>query len=130
MLSRAITISCSSIPSLSAISQTETLSYTFDVSNALSEIEGIKNNQDNKLTAVLHYDNNNKLVGAKNSLDSVKIPDGTKTVKVYMYDKAPINIPLEAKIDDSQKIKVLAIGNSYAVDAFSYLEEIARNIDH
>ena len=113
---------------ISATAQTETVSYTFDASEIEGKVAEVKNgyNQDNALIAVLYYDESNKLLSVQNGFDAVQIPDATKNAKVFVYGKEVIDLPLEVKIDDSQKIKILAIGNSYAVDAFSYLEAIAK----
>ena len=113
----------------SATAQAETVSYSFDVSEFASKIEEIKNtyNPDEKIVAVISYGVDNRLLSVQTGLDNAKVVDSAKTVKVFVYAKDVINLPLERIIDDSEKIKVLAIGNSYAVDAYAYLEEIARN---
>ena len=113
---------------ISATAQAEPSSYAFDASETSAKVSEIKAgcSQENSIFAVLFYDADNKLISVQNGFGDVTTPGFAKSAKAYVYGKMVINLPLEAKIDDSQKIKVLAIGNSYAVDAYAYLEEIAR----
>ncbi len=55
-----------------------------------------------------------------------KTSDNIAKIKVFMWTSPKINIPLAGISNGPQKtIKVLAIGNSYAVDAVQYLDDIA-----
>lgn len=88
---------------------------------------------DDCLTAVVSYDKNNKLqnVAVSKKADGLdilaegyKAQDGAAKIKVFMLGGGRVDIPLALK-KDQKPIKVLAIGNSYAVDAYAYLDDIA-----
>ena len=90
---------------------------------------------DDCLIAVVSYDKNNKLQNVvvnnkktENGLDifaeDYKAPSDTAKIKVFMLGSGKVNIPL-AGAKPQKTIKVLAIGNSYAVDAYAYLDDIA-----
>ena len=117
---------------ISAVAESEPVTYTIDAADdaaKVTAIEEIKNYQNagNKVIAIVYYDQDNRLLNVESALtEEFNTTDNVKTIKAFVYDKAPVDVQLEKMIDDSEKIKVLAIGNSYAVDAFAYLEEIAR----
>ncbi len=88
---------------------------------------------DDYLIAVVSYDKNNKLqnVAVSKKADGLdilaegyKAQEGAAKIKVFMLGGGKVNIPL-AGSKPQRTIKVLAIGNSYAVDAYAYLDDIA-----
>lgn len=131
-----------------AIAEEAALSYTLDVVNSPvnTEIKAeIKNyyNVPNKTYKIIlaYYDGNNKLLSVdmqdtKNVGEDVtlfeedfKYPEAVKKIKVFMWNNEKTMIPLVESIEGNKNetIRVLAIGNSYAVDAFEYLDEIAES---
>ena len=101
----------------------------------VAEIKELYNGtSDDCLTAVVSYDKNNKIqnvnvnkkteTGLDIFAEDYKASGDTAKIKVFMLGDGRVDIPLAVK-KDQKPIKVLAIGNSYAVDAYAYLDDIA-----
>jgi|GEM_PF-6024844 len=129
---------------ISATAEGKSVEYDFDVADSAlnaDKVTEIKNQYDEASDEcqmlVAYYDKNTVLQEAvvNNKKDGkqpeifaqdYKTSDNIAKIKVFMWLSPKINIPLAGISDVPQKtIKVLAIGNSYAVDAFAYLDDIA-----
>ena len=132
---------------VSAVAENDAVVYDLDVVNSpintevVAEIENHYNVVGKEYQVIVAYygDNNtlqnvivnDKKVGEGLNIfaEDFKIPDDAKKIKVFMWDNAKTMIPLADSVEGkkSDTIRVLAIGNSFAVDAFAYLDEIAKN---
>ena len=131
---------------VSAISEKEAVSYELNVVNSnktyvKAEIENYFNVANKTyVVMVAYYGENNKLlnvyikgeeeVAINKTVEELDydIPDDAKKIKVFMWDSIKTMIPLAREITGKKNdtIRVLAIGNSYAVDAYDYLDDIAK----
>ena len=131
---------------ISAVAESEAIVYTLDVVNSpvntevVAEIENYYNITGKEYQVVIAY------YGEGNTLQNViindqkvedglnlfaedfKIPDDAKKIKVFMWDNTKTMIPLAESVEGKKNdvIRVLAIGNSYAVDAYDYLDDLAK----
>lgn len=129
---------------VSATAEGKALTYDLDVAGSelsADKVAEIKNQYDEASEEcqmlVTYYDKNTVLqkVVVSNKKDGkqpeifaqdYKISGDIAKIKVFMWMSPKINIPLAGINQAPQKtIKVLAIGNSYAVDAVQYLDDIA-----
>jgi len=130
---------------ISAVAESEALVYTLDVVNSpvntevIAEIENHYNVPNKEYQVIIAYYGknntlqnvivNNKKVeeGLNIFAEDFKIPDDAEKIKVFMWENAKTMIPLAESVEGQKNdtIRVLAIGNSYAVDAFAYLGDIA-----
>lgn len=130
---------------VSAISEKEAVSYELNVINSNKtyvtvEIENYFNVAGKTYTVLLaYYGENNKLldvfvrdekqVAKDKTTESADydIPEGTKKIKVFMWDSIKTMIPLAKEVTGRKNdtIRVLSIGNSFADDSVAYLDEIA-----
>ncbi len=128
---------------VSAVSDKEAIVYELDAVNSpintevIAKIENHYNVTGKAYQVVVaYYDANNKLQniiindktveeGLNIFAEDFKIPDDAAKIKVFMWDSVKTMIPLAKSVEAKDTIRVLAIGNSYAVDAFAYLGEIA-----
>ena len=131
---------------ISAVAESEAIVYTLDVVNSpvntevVAEIENYYNVTGKEYQVVIAYygENNtlqNVIINNKKVEDGFnlfaedfKIPDDAAKIKVFMWDNTKTMIPLANSVEGKKNdvIRVLAIGNSYAVDAYDYLDDLAR----
>ncbi len=132
---------------VSAVAEKEAIVYTLDVVNSpvnteiVAEIENYYNVAGKTYQVVVaYYGKNNTLqnviindqqIGEGFSIfaEDFKIPDDAEKIKVFMWDNTKTMIPLAESVEGKKNdtIRVLAIGNSYAVDAYTYLGQIAES---
>jgi len=131
---------------ISAVAESEAVVYTLDVVNSpvntevIAEIENHYNVVGKEYQVIIaYYGENNTLQnvivndekveeGLNIFAEDFKIPDNAKKIKVFMWDNTKTMIPLAESVEGKKNdtIRVLAIGNSYAVDAYTYLGQIAE----
>ncbi len=106
------------------------------------EINNIFGEENKECTVVCAmYDGNNKMLGVKTVTpftinagkntkeEAVDIIPGTEKIKVFLFNSLKNMIPLyeASQAERKDEIKVLAIGNSFTVDATRYLHDIAAS---
>ena len=134
---------------ISATAEGKSVAYDLDTESGLDagKVAEIKNQYaeagEECQVLVSYYDKNTVLLKASVSnkkdgdqpeifAEGYKAADDIAKIKVFMWSSPKINIPLAGINQEPAKtIKVLAIGNSYAVDAVTYLDDIAalENVD-
>ena len=130
-----------------AVAENDAVVYSLDVVNSpintevIAEIENHYNVEGKEYQVIVaYYGENNTLQnvivndkkvgkGLNIFAEDFKIPDDAEKIKVFMWDNAKTMIPLAESVEGKKNdtIRVLAIGNSYAVDAYTYLGQIAES---
>ena len=132
---------------ISAVTESEAFSFTFGATTlksntmAVAEFENYFNIEGKTYVLMIaFYDKDGRLISVKttdkktvnfneSSTELVlDIPEGTETVKSFMWGSIEKMIPLakEKTTKPTQELKVLAIGNSFTDDPYAYLKAIAE----
>ena len=131
---------------ISAIAESQAFTYTFGATTlktntvAMAEFENYFNiTGKTYVLMVAFYDKEGKLISVKtadkktvafdetSSNLTLDLPEGTETVKSFIWDSVEKMIPLakEKTTKPAKKLNILTIGNSFTDDPTTYLDNIA-----